>query len=123
MSYCHLKENIQAIFDTLISRTQLRDRMASTSAYLDLGYPTNSSQVRSYFNSLPMCGRTELWTGDTRSHGQSGRFPSTHVIMSSLSPAPLSNSDFEPGTTLGDKNDIIELGKVVEGKPGISYEF
>jgi hypothetical protein len=45
------------------------------------------------------------------------------VIVSSLSPAPLSNSDSEPGTTLGDKNDIIELGKVVEGKPGIPYEF
>ena len=45
--YCRLKENIQAIFDTLISRTQLRDRMASTStsARVDLGYP--SSQVRS----------------------------------------------------------------------------
>ncbi|KAN0111840.1 hypothetical protein V8E52_008046 [Russula decolorans] len=82
-----------AIFDTLISRTQLRDRMASTSAYVDLGFPTNSSQSRS-----------------------SGRFPSTHVIMSNLSSAPRNNSDFEPGTTLGDKNDI-ELGKVVEGKP------
>jgi hypothetical protein len=47
--YCHLKENIQAIFDTLISRTQLRDRMATTSAYVDLGYP--STQVQSYFDS------------------------------------------------------------------------
>jgi hypothetical protein len=36
--------------------------------------------------------------------------------MSNLSSAPRNNSDFEPGTTLGDKNDI-ELGKVVEGKP------
>jgi hypothetical protein len=43
----HLKENNQAIFETLICRTQLRDRMASTSAYVDF----SSTQVRSYFDS------------------------------------------------------------------------
>jgi len=79
-----------AIFDTLISRTHLRDRMATTSAHVDLGYPTNSSQSRS-----------------------SGRFPS-HVIVSNLSQSAQRNSDFEPGT-LADKNDI-ELGKVAAGK-------
>ena len=49
--YCYLKTNIQAIFDTLISRTQLRDRMATTSARVDLGYSSNSSQVWPYFDS------------------------------------------------------------------------
>jgi hypothetical protein len=51
MSCCHLKENIQAIFDTLISRTQLRDRMAATSSsgYVDFRFP--STQVQSYFDS------------------------------------------------------------------------
>ncbi|KAF8495957.1 hypothetical protein F5888DRAFT_1707883 [Russula emetica] len=77
-----------AIFDTLISRTQLRDRMAATTAYVDLGYPSTQSQ-------------------------SSGRFPS-HVIVSSLSPAPQSNSDSEPGTTLADKNDITELTEVLQ---------
>ena len=49
------------MFDTLISRTQLRDRMAATSAYIDLGYP--STQVQSYTLIILICGRTELWTG------------------------------------------------------------
>ncbi|KAF8495959.1 hypothetical protein F5888DRAFT_512800 [Russula emetica] len=86
-----------AIFETLISRTQLRGRMATTSAYVDLGYPSTQSQ-------------------------SSGRFPS-HVIVSSLSPAPQSNSDSEPGIALADKNDSIELGKVPAGKLGVPYEF
>ncbi|KAN0111838.1 hypothetical protein V8E52_008044 [Russula decolorans] len=74
-----------AIFDTLISRTQLRDRMAVTSAYIDLGYPSTQSQA-------------------------SGRLPG-HVIVSNLSPAQQSNSDSEAGITHAEKNDIIELGK------------
>jgi hypothetical protein len=45
------------------------------------------------------------------------------VIVPNLSPAPGSNSDSEPGITLVDKNDIIELGKVAAGKPGLPYEF
>jgi hypothetical protein len=40
-----------------------------------------------------------------------------------VSPGPRSNSDSEPGITLADKNDIIELGKVAAGKPGIPYEL
>jgi hypothetical protein len=45
------------------------------------------------------------------------------VIVSNLTSAPESNSDSELGTTLADKNHIIELGEVVEGKPGLQYEF
>jgi hypothetical protein len=43
------------------------------------------------------------------------RFPD-HVIVS---PAPRStgNSDSEPGITLTDKNDIVELGNVSARKP------
>ena len=48
VGYCHLKEIIQAIFETLICRTQLRDRMAASSAYVDLGLPNN--QVQSYID-------------------------------------------------------------------------
>ena len=48
----HLKENIQAIFETLISRAQLRDRMAATSAaYIDFGFPS-TTQVQPYIGSL-----------------------------------------------------------------------
>ncbi|KAI0276238.1 hypothetical protein BGY98DRAFT_716006 [Russula aff. rugulosa BPL654] len=83
-----------AILDTLISRSQMRDRMASTSAYVDLGLPSGQSRA-------------------------SGRFG--HVVVSNLSGAPQSNSDSEP--TFGDKNDAIELGKVPEGKPSGLYEF
>jgi hypothetical protein len=117
--YCHLKENIQAIFDTLISRTQLRGRMATTSAYVDLGYP--STQVQSYFDSPNVW--PELNCGPAHPQSQSsGRFPS-HVIVSSLSPTPQGNSDSEPGTAFADKNDSIELGKVPAGKLGVPYEF
>jgi len=86
-----------AIFDTLIFRTRLRDRMAATSsgsAYVDLGYPSHQSE---------------------------GRFP----IVSNLSHTPHTHFDSEPGKTLADKNGIIEieLGKMSSGKPGIPYEF
>jgi hypothetical protein len=65
----------------------------------------------------------ELSCGPTHPQSRvSGRFPGT-VIVSNLSSAPLSNSDSEPGTTLADKNDIIELGKVAAEKPGVPYEF
>jgi hypothetical protein len=107
-----LKENIQAIFDTLISRTQLRDRMVATSARVDLGYP--SSQVRSYFDS-PKCAAELKCTPAHPQSQSSGRFPS-HVIVSNLSSVPRSNSDSEPGITLADKNDIIEMGTVTAGK-------
>jgi len=84
-----------AIFDTLISRTQLRDRMASngTSAYVD--FPSTQSQP-------------------------SGRFPG-NVIVSNLSRAPHSNSDSERGINLADKSDIMELGNMP--KPGVPYGF
>jgi hypothetical protein len=52
----------------------------------------------------------------------SGRLPG-HVIVSNLSPAQQSNSDSEAGITHAEKNDIIELGKVPTGKPGVPYEF
>lgn len=54
----------------------------------------------------------------------SGRFPgsviiSSHVV-SSISRAPhTSNSDSEPGTTLADKSDTIEMGKVPVGPYGL----
>jgi hypothetical protein len=44
-------------------------------------------------------------------------------MVSNLSPAPLSNSDSERGTTLADKNDVIEMGKVLAEKPGVPYQF
>jgi hypothetical protein len=61
--YRRLKKNIQAIFDTLISRTQLRDRMIATSTDVDLGFP--STQVESYFNSPNMWPN---WVVDRRTH-------------------------------------------------------
>ncbi|KAH9984919.1 hypothetical protein BJV77DRAFT_143332 [Russula vinacea] len=73
----------QAIFDTLISRTHLRDRMTNTSAFVDLGYSTQDSQ-------------------------SSGRCPGT-VIVSGLS-APRSNTDTDPGTTDSDKDVVLDLG-------------
>lgn len=64
----HLKENNQAIFETLICRNQLRDRMAGTSAYVE--FPS-STQVRSYFGSPNVW--PELNCGSrTRSHGHPG---------------------------------------------------
>ena len=48
----YLKQNIQAVFGTLISRTQLRDRMVPTSAFVDLVFPTGTFQVQPYFESL-----------------------------------------------------------------------
>lgn len=95
--------------------------MATTSAYVDLGYPSNSSQVWSYFDSPQFVAELNCGLAYLQSRS-SGRFPSTHVIVPNLSSAPRSNSDSEPRINLGDKNDI-ELGKVVDGKPGVPYEF
>ncbi|KAF8476312.1 hypothetical protein DFH94DRAFT_855241 [Russula ochroleuca] len=85
-----------AIFDTLISRTKLRDRMANTSAFVDFGHSTQSRS--------------------------STRFPGT-VIVSNFSGAQLSNSDTNPESTDTNKNDVLELGKLPVEKPDDSYEF
>ncbi|KAI0276239.1 hypothetical protein BGY98DRAFT_716111 [Russula aff. rugulosa BPL654] len=82
-----------AVFGTLISRTQLRDRMVPTSAFVDLGFPTGTFQSQSTV-----------------------RFPD-HVIVSNFSPALQSNLGSEPGTTLAEKNSIIDLGNVPPGVP------
>ena len=54
-----------------------------------------------------------------RAHPQSQstvRFPD-HVIVSNFSPALQSNLGSEPGTTLAEKNSIIDLGNVPPGVP------
>jgi hypothetical protein len=54
---------------------------------------------------------------------QASRRLSGHVVVSHLSSAPRSHSDSEPGTTLTDKNDAIELGKVDARMLGIPFEL
>jgi hypothetical protein len=65
----------------------------------------------------------ELNTGPAHPQSQaSGRFPST-VVVSNFPHAPGSNSDSEPATTLTNKNDIMEMGKLHAEKPDVRYEF
>ncbi|KAH9984926.1 hypothetical protein BJV77DRAFT_143766 [Russula vinacea] len=86
-----------AIFDTLISRTRIRDRMANTSAFVDFG---PSTQSRS-----------------------STRYPGT-VIVSNFCAPELSNSDTNGGSTDMNKNDdVLELGKLPVDKPDGPFEF
>ena len=109
---------IQAIFDTLVSRAQLREQMSVTTTF-DLGW---SIQVRLCAASKPRytfadfrSQETDQSSRDSPRHGDS--IPAVRV----RSPVPQSKNASDPGSGRTSTGDAIEMLPV--GKSAAPYEF